>query len=201
MLHEFLVTRRSRLLADIREKTAALSESKPSSEALERGLADFYDRLVEVLKIQSAGGGKAAPENSKPATTLHGGEARRLGYSVTQVVHGYGVICQAITEAADKEGSPISAAEFGTLNLSLDVAIAEALTGYETASTEEAAAGAAKRDVDLVHELRNALTCAVVAHGMISNGLVGVAGSTNAMLERNLKRMTVLLDDFVSKNK
>lgn len=201
MLHDFLSTRRSRILAAIRDKTAAISESKPSSAALERGLADFYDLLVEVLKTQAAGGGKAAPKHSSPATTLHGGEARRLGYSVSQVVHGYGVICQAITEAADAEGSPITAAEFGTLNLSLDVAIAEALTGYETSSNEASASGAERAKVDLVHQLRNALTCAVVAHTMIAKGLVGVGGSTNSMLARNLQRMTVLLDGFTAQSK
>jgi signal transduction histidine kinase len=45
-----------------------------------------------------------------------------------------------------------------------------------------------------VHELRNALAAAMVAHSMITKGVVGTGGSTNALLERNLGRMRDLLD-------
>lgn len=192
MLHEFLADRRGAILTAIREKTFAISESKPSSARLEQGLPEFYDRLVVVLKERAAGKGKAAAGRPAPATARHGRESLRLGYTVSQVVHGYGVICQAITELAQKEGATITPAEFGTLNLSLDVAIAEAVTGYE--SRHIGTPGAVERIGALVHELRNALTCAMVAHSMVAKGLVGVGGGTNAMLERNLRRMRDLLD-------
>lgn len=194
MLHEFLASNRRAILALTKEKTAAISESKPSSSALERGLPEFYDHLVEVLKSQSKGGGKSQANRNSPSTTHHGREALRLGYTVSQVVHGYGVICQAITEMAEARGATISPGEFSTLNLSLDVAIADAVTGFEDAPPKDAGTDAGKRTAALVHELRNALTCAIVAHSMVAKGVVGTGGGTNAMLARNLQRMRELLD-------
>ena len=47
-----------------------------------------------------------------------------------QVVHGYGDVCQAVTELAMELESPISADEFKTLNRCLDEAIAQAVTEF-----------------------------------------------------------------------
>lgn len=198
MLHEFLAVHRKDIIAAIREKTVAIAESKPTSPALEKGLSEFYDRLLVVLRSQAEGNGKDAAQSPAHATTRHGRESLRLGYTVSQVVHGYGVICQAITEAAEKKGGAISAAEFGALNLSLDVAIAEAVTGYAAKLAEGAAGGGPDPVVALLHELRNSLTCALLAHGMVTKGVVGIGGTTNAMLERNLQRMQELLDGYAA---
>jgi hypothetical protein len=43
---------------------------------------------------------------------LHGTELFKLGYSVEQVVHDYGDLCQAITELAKEMDAPISVDEF-----------------------------------------------------------------------------------------
>src|SRR5207248_11266771 len=53
-----------------------------------------------------------------------------LGFNVSQVVHDYGDICQAITELALDQNAPIAIEEFHTLNRCLDTAIAEALTEH-----------------------------------------------------------------------
>jgi hypothetical protein len=50
------------------------------------------------------------------------------GYTVSQAVHDYGDICQAITELALEQKAPITVKEFHTLNRCLDTAIAEAVT-------------------------------------------------------------------------
>ena len=60
----------------------------------------------------------------------HGGELLALGFSVSQVVHAYGDICQAITKIALAKDVPISVGEFQILNRSLDDAIAGALTEH-----------------------------------------------------------------------
>jgi hypothetical protein len=49
---------------------------------------------------------------------------------VSQVVHDYGDICQAITELALDQKAPITVKEFHTLNRCLDAAIAEAVTEH-----------------------------------------------------------------------
>jgi len=194
MLHKFLSANRTAILAASREKTDALAQSKPTSPELESGLPEFYDHLIGVLKKQAKGGGKINPKHYAPSTTRHGIESLRLGYNVSQVVHSYGVICQAITEMAQEKGAKITAGEFSTLNLSLDVAIAEAVTGFAGEPRKDEKFETNERMGSLVHELRNALACAIVAHSLVKEGVVGTASSTNALLERNLQRMRDLID-------
>jgi hypothetical protein len=195
MLHKFLSANRSTILDLSREKTNDIAESKPTSKELESGLPEFYDHLIDVLKKQARGGGKINPQHYAPSTTRHGVESLRLGYNVSQVVHSYGVICQAITEMAEKKGAKITPGEFSTLNLSLDVAIAEAVTGFAgEPGKADPSLETNERMGSLVHELRNALACAIVAHSLVKEGVVGTASSTNALLERNLQRMRDLID-------
>jgi hypothetical protein len=194
MLHDFLLTNRGTILALTRSKAVQIAQDKPTTEALESGLPAFYDHLIGVLRTQARRGSKILPTHYAPATRQHGKEALRLGYSISQVVHGYGVICQAITETAETLGVGITPGEFSTLNLSLDVAIAEAVTAYSKPAPDEEKRDSTERIGFLVHELRNALACAIVANTMVKQGLVGVGGSTSALLERNLLRMRDLLD-------
>ena len=49
---------------------------------------------------------------------------------MSQVVHDYGDVCQAITELALERKAPITVKEFHTLNRCLDTAIAEAVTEH-----------------------------------------------------------------------
>ena len=198
MLYKFLVDNRDKIIADARRKTAGISEDRPTTEESERGLPRFYDHLLFELKRESEGKPKVSEKSSArkhgaDATARHGKELSRLGYTVSQVVHGYGVLCQAITEVADEMKIPITASEFSTLNLTLDVAIADAVTGFSKHENLEGV-DANKRQGFLVHELRNALAAAIVAHSMVKKGVVGTGGSTNALLERNLNRMRDILD-------
>src|SRR5581483_6885833 len=61
----------------------------------------------------------------------HGNELLLGGYTVDQVVHDYGDLCQAVTELALEENAAITTAEFRTLNRCLDNAIADAVTAFE----------------------------------------------------------------------
>src|SRR5690348_15397486 len=57
-------------------------------------------------------------------------ELLQQGFTVDQVVHDYGDLCQAITDLAFDQSAPISTDEFRTLNRCLDNAIADAVTEY-----------------------------------------------------------------------
>jgi len=113
---------------------------------------------------------------------------------VAQVVHDYGDICQVITELAVQLGAQISNEDFRTLNLCLDVAIAESVT--EFARQREQAIGS--RGVEqlgfLAHELRNFLNTATLAFDAVSSGRVGIGGSTGTVLGKSLERMRDLVD-------
>jgi len=61
------------------------------------------------------------------AAALHGAELLRLGFSIDQVVHGYGDVCQSVMDLAIEEKTHITSDEFRTLNRCLDSAIADAV--------------------------------------------------------------------------
>ena len=194
MLHQFLAANREKVIALTRKKAADMAQGRPTSEQSERGLPLFFDYLIRELQREAKGRPKRSERSHGPNSTVsHGEELSRLGYTVSQVVHGYGVLCQAITELAETNGASISTGEFSALNLSLDVAIADAVTGFTNRASVEGV-DSAKRMGILVHELRNALSAAIIAHALVKKGLVGSGGSTSALLERNLNRMRDILD-------
>jgi hypothetical protein len=107
-------------------------------QAANEGVPLFLSQLVDVLRHEHSAAGKPAQEPQKtPAPTaigrgaaLHGADLLRRGYSVDEVVHDYGDICQAVTELAIELNESVTKEEFRTLNLCLDNAIADAVTAY-----------------------------------------------------------------------
>ena len=198
MLYDFLLDNRALILETTRQKTATISESRPSSEVLERGLPIFYEHLIAELRRQGGRHRRAPAKAGKTSPSEHGKELSRLGYTVSQVVYGYGAICQAITQTAETMGVEFGAGEFSVLNMSLDKAIAEAVTEFEKAHDVEFGAKETKRLGVLAHELRNALTGASLAYYLIKQGTVGARGSMGDVLERNLGKMRDLIDGALS---
>lgn len=197
MLYQFLAENREKILAKTRRKTDAVSEDKPVSAESERGLPQFYDYLTGELERAFKGQPKAAETDEGPDTTAkHGKELKRLGYTVSQLVQGYGVLSLAITEATLAAKTEITAAESKTLNLTLDLAIAAAVTGFarRVENTD-----CAKKIGVLSHELRNALAAASVAQSMRKRA--GEGGKLDELLEKNLARMRDILDRSVSETR
>jgi signal transduction histidine kinase len=124
----------------------------------------------------------------------HGKEYLRLGYTVSEVVHSYGVVCQAITDFAAKLDYTITSREFRQLNLSLDTAIAEAVTEFEKVKSEERDVKETERLGFLAHELRNSLQSATIALEMIEGGSFGARSNTGSVLQNSLQKMAELID-------
>ncbi len=102
MLHKFLLTERDKILALCSNKILTLTGSITSSDEMEKGLPVFYDELIEVLRADIE---EPAEVSNNVIARVHrasaesrGKESLKLGYSISQVVHGYGALCQAITE-------------------------------------------------------------------------------------------------------
>src|SRR6202044_3581400 len=117
------------------------------------------DQFVDVLR-------HALPATSDAmdrTAAMHGAELLSRGYTIAQVVHDYGDVCQAITELALETGAPITTDEFHTLNRSLDDAIAEAVTEYSRLRDASIAEGETERSGVFVHELRNKIAAALLA--------------------------------------
>ncbi len=113
----------------------------------------------------------------------------RRGFTIGQVVHDYGDICQAVTELAGQNGVGFSTDEFHTLNLCLDNAIANAVTEYSR-QREQDIKKVANEKVErlsiLSHELRNLISTATMAFYVLRGGTVAIGGNTGGVLERAL---------------
>jgi hypothetical protein len=117
-----------------------------------------------------------------------------MGLNVSQVVHEYGNLCQAITQVADDRNTPISTHEFHILNGCLDNAIARAVTEFARQREQNVSSEGLVSLGVFTHELRNQLNVAVLAWGALQTGSVGASGSTGAMLERSLRTMRDLVE-------
>jgi hypothetical protein len=111
MLYEFLETHRAELISRTRKKVASRSSPRPTENEVECGVPLFLDQLGETLRHSLKDSGAI----SKSAG-IHGRALLRSGFTVGQVVHGYGDVCQAVTELAGETDAPITVDEFRTLN-------------------------------------------------------------------------------------
>jgi len=194
MLHEFITENRERIIARTREKVAARQVPRPTEAELSHGVPLFLEQLTERLKGEAGPDAPAAAGDIGASASLHGAELLRSGITVRQVVHDYGNICQAVTELALEEGRPIATDDFRTLNLCLDIAIAEAVTEYARGREQALAGQSAEQLGFLAHELRNLLNTATLAYDAVLSGSVGLHGSTSAILGRSLAGMRDLVN-------
>jgi signal transduction histidine kinase len=192
MLHDFIAVNRDEIIRRCRGKVAMRSVPPPTPAAINHGVPVFLDQLVHALRL----GQPSNPEIGRSAVQ-HGQDLLRQGFTVSQVVHDYGDICQAITELAVEMNAPISTADFGTLNRCLDDAIAGAVTEYGRASDQSAVDREAAQGIErlgyFAHELRNLINTATFAFDVLKTGNVGVGGSTRMVLDRSLVGLRALM--------
>lgn len=186
MLQEFIEINRGEIITRCRAKVATRSVPPPTEAEIDHGVPLFLDQLVAALR---SGGAKLNPEISKSAV-LHGHDLLLQGFTVSQVVHDYGDVCQSITDLALELNAPISTDDFRTLNRCLDDAIAGAVTEFGRGRHQSGIDGEAARGGErlgfLAHELRNLMNTAIIAFEVLKRGDVGVGGSTGKVLYRSL---------------
>lgn len=193
MLHEFISANRGEIIKRCRAKVVARSAPAPPAAAIEHGVPVFLDQLRDALLL----GSTTSPEIGRSAVQ-HGHDLLRQGFSVSQVVHDYGDVCQAITELAVELNAPIGVDEFRTLNRCLDDAIAGAVTEYGRARNQSGIEGESARGSErlgfFAHELRNLVNTAILSFEVLKTGNVGVSGSTGAVLHRSLMASRALIN-------
>jgi signal transduction histidine kinase len=192
MLYEFIAVNRDDIIRRCRTKVARRSVPPPTKAEIDHGVPLFLDQLGDALRL----GLSSSAEIGKSAIQ-HGHDLLLQGFTVSQVVHDYGDVCQAITELAVEINAPISATDFRMLNQCLDDAIAAAVTQYTCERNQSAIDGETARGSDrlgfFAHELRNLINTAIVAFEVLKTGNVGVAGSTGAVLHRSLVGLRALI--------
>jgi signal transduction histidine kinase len=197
MLYKLIDEKRDDIVARTRERVQSRPWPSVSSRELEFGVPLFLTQLSETLRLEAT----ATPFSSDSigsTATRHGGEMLTAGFTVSQVVHDYGDICQAITEIALEQRQPITVEEFHTLNRCLDTAIAEAVTEHTRLIAQKRAEEEVGRLGASAHEFRDLLNGALLAFHALKRGLVSINGSTGAVLGRSLTSLVALVDRSLS---
>ena len=211
MLHTFLAANRDDLIDRCRLKVVQRRAPKATDAELEHGIPHFLDQLIKTLQVEQTlqpmqsrdvsgeSGGEGSVFSEIGATAAqHGRELLRHGFTVDQVVHNYGDLCQAITDLAFEQAAPFSVDEFRTLNRCLDNAIADSVSEFtyqrDLLLVDAGVLALNERLGFFAHELRNLIQNATLAVTAIKAGNVGLAGATGAVLDRSLIGLRNLVD-------
>ena len=210
MLHIFLSNNRAALESRCLLKVAERSESDADRAISCYGIPVFLSQLIRTLEIEKTSrphdgllvsgpaGGQSEHSELGESATKHGHELSDKGYTIEQVVHDYGDLCQAITDLAFELGEHIEVHEFRTLNRCLDNAIADAVNEFSRQrrliNDDKVEQAMNHRMGSLVHELRIHNNAAKHAVRAIKSGQVGFSGATGYILERSLDGMERILD-------
>jgi signal transduction histidine kinase len=215
MMHTFLANNRDELTAMCKAKVLKRPHRSASDEQLSNGIPLFLDQLIRTLIAEGAGIDDVAVLLSGPSggdtlalseigvtAAAHGKALLALGFTVEQVVHDYGDLCQAITELAYQRDAPFQVEEFRTLNRCLDNAIADAVSEFSAQRDSEVAyrlsSEANERLGFLVHELRNVLQMANFSVRALELGGLTLSGATGSVLKRSLASMRNLVDSSLA---
>ena len=164
----------------------------PTEAEINHGVPLLLDQLILSLRL-----GLSSGQEIGRSASLHGLDLLLQGFTVYQVVHDYGDVCQSITGLAMEMGAPISTDDFHTLNRCLDDAIASAVTEYGRARNQFTPDGESERGTEriglLALELRKLTNTAMLAFDMLKTCDIRVAGSTGAVLQRSLSGIGALI--------
>ncbi len=180
-LEDFIATNREELIQRCRTKVRARPSPPPTDVEVDHGVPLFLDQLIDELQH-----GPSQSRAISKGAVAHGSDLLQKGFTVGQVVHDYGDICQSITDLAVERASPISTDDFRTLNRCLDNAIAGAVTQY---AREQLVSRRGTTD-----ELRALVATSITAFEVLQTGSVGVTGRTGSLVYRNLRHMSEILN-------
>jgi len=214
-MYTFLLNNRTELIDRCKGKVALRSRHSASDAQLAQGVPLFLDQLTRTLRAEekgeddeslrisgASGGDTEALSEMGVSAAAHGKVLLELGFSVQQVVHAYGDLCQAITDLAVERDAPFSVDAFRTLNRCLDNAIADAVAGFgeqrDVAISLQSSVDENQRLGFLVHEMRNYLQTATMAYSALESGNLTIRGSTSGLLKRSLDSLAALLTESVS---
>ena len=205
MLHDFLTANRQELISRCRAKVTRRFQPSETPSAVESGAPVLLQQLADTLRGEQLTDEREvtftqaapAPTEIGRAAAFHGAELMRFGYTIDQVVHDYGDVCQAITELAVERRAEISVDEFRTLNRCLDNAIADAVASVGSARqtlVHSQAATLHNRLNSFTVEHRRLVDIAIQSFAAIKTTNVALTGATVALLQHTLGELRSLAE-------
>jgi hypothetical protein len=144
-------------------------------------LRELCEALTAEEKRDPAQRAEANPPTSPniaKTAALHGSDLLGLGFSIDEVVHDYGDVCQAVTELAVEFEAPVSVAEFHS-----------AWTGDRETDAPAGEGQCAWKD----DRLRRLVGGSIKLFELLRAGQVAPGGSTAMVLGQNLGKMRAML--------
>lgn len=209
-LHQFLINNRQSIIdrSDSRSQArlgTGLEQSLPGA-----GLSILLTQIIRPLLVQGLRPPIAPttdddvdehlfyPEEIGEFAAQRGRAMFEAGFTIDEVVRGYGDLCQSIAELARERDAPFEVNEFRTMNECLDLAIADAVAEFSVAR-ESFVATAITSDLRVQmaffsDEARGYLRTATLALDAIKTGNLSVGGSTGILLGKTLGRLARLVD-------
>ena len=211
-METFIANNRAELIARCKAKVAQRPTRGATSEQLDNGIPVFLEQLRRTLVAEKKGhvalslaisgaskGDADVPSEMGVTAAAHGKQLMELGYTVDQVVHDYGDVCQSITDLAVERDAPFEVDQFRTLNRCLDNVIADAVTEFslqrDATVARKHADNVEERLRFLAHEQSIAMETAMHAVTPIEAGNLPISGATGGVLKRNLYVLKKLIDD------
>ncbi len=218
MLHDFLKSNKSELIARCQSKaTRRADPSQAESAPTDTGIPEFMGQLIETFRLEQTpdflsrlkvGGQKQpslmlVPSDVGRAGAEHGRHLRSAGVKIEQVVHGYGDLCQALTELAIEKKAPITVDEFHTFNRLLDDAIAGAVAAFagDEHAKKPQAAVPSLGPASPIEEMHGLITKALHSFSAIKRGDVGLSGTTSMLHEQSLIDLHGLIDRALARER
>jgi signal transduction histidine kinase len=198
-LRDFILANRGQIIGRAQRRVQGRAALGAAETKLAHGVALLLTQLVDALAPLDAGDSQQVirdldKKKITDSAALHGHELLRNGFTVAQVVLGYGDVSQVVTELAAESGVEIRSDAFQLFNRCLDDAIAGAVTASGQQRERDLAYEGTERMGFFAHELRNLLNTATLSFAVLKEGRVGLGGSTGAMHARSLAGLTALVE-------
>jgi hypothetical protein len=195
-LHQFISKKRDAILAMCIGKIQTRSPDRTDDELA----ADFGAVIDEILHAleREAGLPTSSPLPGKSPTAMrYGALQQSRGYAIEKLALDFGAISDSTGDLASRENLSFSAGEYRLFNVCLDTAISSALEQFSKCARQQQDEVASQRVGFLAHEMRNALSSARMAFGVLRQGQVGAASKTGDILDRSLRRLESLVPDAI----
>jgi signal transduction histidine kinase len=153
-------------------------------------MPQFIDELIVALHPEAL----PLPPAGEVAVE-HGAQRLTLGFDVGEVVREYGALHRCVIELADEATLTITSQEQLVLARSLNAGVANAVSQYVSQRDAELRREMSEHMGFIAHEVRNPLSSARMAFGLLQRRELAAGGSVVDLLARTLKRTGDVVDN------